>query len=116
MLTLLARAWFWSRIAVVILVAMMLLPPVAGYARQYAFAQALQFVIFAAALPALLALGIPRQVRSPDWPPGLGRDAPAGQARAPRSCWPRSSPPRLPGGCLRRSTRWPGTRPWPSPR
>ena len=72
MLTLLARAWFWSRIAAVILVAMMLLPPVAGYARQYAFAQALQFVIFAAAGPALLALGIPRQVRSPDRPPGRG--------------------------------------------
>ena len=48
----------------------MLLPPAAGYARQYAFAQALQFVIFAVAGPALLVLGTPRRTRSPDRPSG----------------------------------------------
>ena len=51
---------------------MLLLPPAAGYARQYAFAQALQFVIFAVAGPALLVLGIPQPVRSPGRPPGRG--------------------------------------------
>ena len=66
---LLRRARFWSGIAAVILITvMLLLPPAAGYARQYAFAQALQFVIFAAAGPALLVLGIPRS----DRPPGRG--------------------------------------------
>ena len=62
----LARARFWPGIAAVILITMMLLPPAAGYARQYAFAQALQFVIFAVAGPALLVLGAPRRTRSPD--------------------------------------------------
>ena len=60
------RARFWPGIAAVILITMMLLPPAAGYARQYAFAQALQFVIFAVAGPALLVLGTPRRTRSPD--------------------------------------------------
>jgi cytochrome c oxidase assembly factor CtaG len=54
---LLARARFWPGVAAVILITSMLLPPAAGYGRQYAFAQALQFVIFAVAGPALLALG-----------------------------------------------------------
>jgi cytochrome c oxidase assembly factor CtaG len=71
--TLLARARFWPGIAAVILITIMLLPPAAGYARQYAFAQALQFVIFAVVGPALLVLGIPQPVRSPDWPTGRGR-------------------------------------------
>lgn len=60
------RARFWPGIAAVIPITMMLLPPAAGYARQYAFAQALQFVIFAIAGPALLVLGAPRRIRSPD--------------------------------------------------
>ncbi|MGO8891761.1 MAG: hypothetical protein ACLP8X_09360 [Streptosporangiaceae bacterium] len=55
--TLLARARFWPGIAAVILITIVLLPA-AGYARQYAFAQAPQFVIFAVAGPALLVLGI----------------------------------------------------------
>lgn len=63
--TLLARARFWPGIAAVILITIVLLPPAAGYARQYAFAQALQFVIFAVAGPALLALGTPWRTCSP---------------------------------------------------
>ena len=39
---LLARARFWPGIAAVILITITLLPPAAGYARQYVFAQALQ--------------------------------------------------------------------------
>lgn len=55
----LARARFWPGIVAVILITIVLLPPAAGYARQYAFAQALQFVIFAVVGPALLARGRP---------------------------------------------------------
>ena len=69
---LLVRARFWPGIAAVILIVSMLLPPAAGYARQYAFAQALQFVIFAVAGPVLLVLAIPCRTRPPR-PPGAGR-------------------------------------------
>jgi len=70
--TLLARARFWPGIAAVILITIMLLPPAAGYARQYAFVQALQFVTFAVAGPALLALGARQRIRSPARPSGRG--------------------------------------------
>jgi len=70
--TLLARARYWPGIAAVILITSMLLPPVAGYARQYAFAQALQFLIFAVAGPALLVLGTPWRSRPPVRLPGSG--------------------------------------------
>jgi cytochrome c oxidase assembly factor CtaG len=70
--TMLARARSWPGLAAVILIASMLLPPAAGYARQYAFAQALQFVIFAVAGPALLVLAIPWRMR-PLRLPGAGR-------------------------------------------
>jgi len=64
--TLLARARYWPGIATAILITIMLmLPPAAGYARQYAFAQALQFVTFAVAGPALLVLSAPQRIRSP---------------------------------------------------
>jgi len=76
--TLLARARFWPGIAAVILITIVLLPPAAGYARQYASAQALQFVIFAVAGPALLVLGAPWRTRSPDRPSGRG-----GRSRRP---------------------------------
>jgi len=70
---LLARARFWLGLAAVILIAGVLLPPAAGDARQYAFVQALQFVIFAVAGPALLVLAVPwrtRPLRLPGaWPP-----------------------------------------------
>ena len=79
----LARARFWPGIAAVILITMMLLPPAAGYARQYAFAQALQFVIFAVAGPALLVLGTPRR-SAPRTGCRAVADALIGQARAPR--------------------------------
>jgi hypothetical protein len=62
-----ARARFWPGIVAVILIASMLLPPAASDARQYLFVQALQFVIFAVAGPALLV----RPSRSPPaWPGG----------------------------------------------
>jgi len=70
--SLLARARFWLGLAAVILIASMLVPPAADYARQYAFAQALQFVIFAVAGPALLVLAIPWRTRPPR-PPSTGR-------------------------------------------
>lgn len=70
--SLLARARFWLGLAAVILIASMLVPPAADYARQYAFAQALQFVIFAVAGPALLVLAIPWRTRPPR-PPSAGR-------------------------------------------
>jgi cytochrome c oxidase assembly factor CtaG len=70
--TRLVRARFWPGAAAVILIAGMLLPPAAGYARQYAFAQALQFAVFAVAGPALLVLAIPWRTRSPRLP-GAGR-------------------------------------------
>ncbi len=66
------RTRIWPGIAGVILIAGTLLPPAAGYARQYAYAQALQFVIFAVAGPALLALAIPRRAR-PQRLPGDSR-------------------------------------------
>ncbi len=62
---LITRARLWSGIAGVILITSALLPPASSYARQYAFAQALQFAIFAVAGPALLALAIPRRTRPP---------------------------------------------------
>lgn len=63
--TLLARARPWPGIAALILITCALVPPVAGYARQYAFVQALQFVIFAIVGPALLTLGTPWFTRAP---------------------------------------------------
>lgn len=70
-----ARARFWPGIAAVILITSTLLPPAAGYAREYVFAQALQFVTLAVAGPALLALAIPWRAR-PVW---LHRDARPGR-------------------------------------
>ena len=67
-----ARARPWPGIAAFVLIAGMLLPPIAGYARQYAFVQALQFAIFAVAGPALLVLAIPWRARPPR-PPGAGQ-------------------------------------------
>ncbi len=69
---LITRAQLWSGVAAVVLIVGALLPPASGYARHYAFAQALQFVIFAVAGPALLALAIPRRAR-PRRLPGGGR-------------------------------------------
>jgi cytochrome c oxidase assembly factor CtaG len=74
-----ARARFWPGVAAVILIMSVLLPPAAGYARQYAFAQALQFVIFAVAGPALLA--VPWRARAARLLPGGERSGrPAARA------------------------------------
>jgi hypothetical protein len=80
---LLARARFWPGVAAVILITIVLLPRAAGSARQYAFAQALQFVIFAVAGPAWL--GGASSVAN-DRPAASG-SAPADWPRLPRG-WP----------------------------
>jgi cytochrome c oxidase assembly factor CtaG len=72
---LLARVRFWLGVVAATLIASMLLPPAAGYARQYVFVQALQFVILAVAGPALLVLAKPRRARPPRLP-GPGRPRP----------------------------------------
>ncbi len=66
------------------------LPPAATYARQYAFARALQFVIFAVVTPALLVIGWPSRAAradrpapgAPDLPSLIGRAANPGQPAA----------------------------------
>jgi cytochrome c oxidase assembly factor CtaG len=70
--TLPARARYGPGIAAAILITSVLLPPVTAYARQYAYAQALQFLVFAVAGPALLVLGTPWRSRPPAWWPGRG--------------------------------------------
>ena len=62
-----ARTRYGPAIAAAILITSVLPPPVAAYARQYAYAQALQFLIFAVTGPALLVLGIPWRSRPPAW-------------------------------------------------
>jgi cytochrome c oxidase assembly factor CtaG len=57
MLKLAARARPWLAVAAVLLVLAVLLPPAGSYARQYMFVQAVQFLIFAVAAPALLVAG-----------------------------------------------------------
>jgi len=63
MLRLAARARPWLSVAAVLLVLAAMLPPAENYARQYAFVQAVQFVIFAVAAPALLAAAAGRPGR-----------------------------------------------------
>jgi cytochrome c oxidase assembly factor CtaG len=57
LLTVLGRLRPWLALAAAVLVLGVLLPPAGTYARQYAVVQALQFVIFAVAGPALLVIG-----------------------------------------------------------
>jgi cytochrome c oxidase assembly factor CtaG len=59
MLSRLPRGRLWLAGAAVVLVLAFLLPPVGTYARRYVFAESLQFVVFAAAVPPLLVLGAP---------------------------------------------------------
>ena len=59
MLTWLARVRPGLALAAVVVALGTLLPPAGSYARQYAFAGSLQFVIFAVVAPALLVLGAP---------------------------------------------------------
>jgi cytochrome c oxidase assembly factor CtaG len=49
----------WLTLVAAVLTAILLVPPVGTLARQYVFAEALQFVLFATAVPALLVLGAP---------------------------------------------------------
>lgn len=61
---LLTRAMPWLAPAAGAIVLLTTLPPVGSYARQYAYVQAAQFVIFAVAAPALLVIGLtPRSER-----------------------------------------------------
>ncbi len=53
----------WLALVAAAGVAGLLAPPAASYARQYAWFQAVQFVVFAVAAPALLVLGIPGRFR-----------------------------------------------------
>ncbi len=79
---LLDRARPWLAVAAAALILAALLPPAAGYARRYAFAGAVQFVVFAAAGPALLVLGwggLPGRRSLPAWHRPAG---PAGRSRA----------------------------------
>jgi cytochrome c oxidase assembly factor CtaG len=75
----------WLAPAAVVLLLSAALPPAGTYARYYESAQALQFVIFAVAGPALLILSRPRAGsleffwRLPDWAGPRARRAPAGQ-------------------------------------
>jgi cytochrome c oxidase assembly factor CtaG len=55
----LPRGRAWLAVVAVILILACLLPPAGTYARRYVFAESLQFVLFAAAVPALLVLGAP---------------------------------------------------------
>jgi cytochrome c oxidase assembly factor CtaG len=55
----LPRGRSWLAAAAGILILLCLLPPVGTYARRYVFAESLQFVLFATAVPALLVLGAP---------------------------------------------------------
>jgi cytochrome c oxidase assembly factor CtaG len=74
-----ARVRTWLVLAAVVLILGVLLPPVGRYARQYAFVESLQFVVFAVAAPALLVVGAPRGLgglsrrgRGASRSPGLG--------------------------------------------
>jgi cytochrome c oxidase assembly factor CtaG len=72
----------WLAVAGAALILAVLLPPAGGYARRYAFVQAVQFVIFAAAGPALLVLGwrgLPGRRGLPAW------HRPRGTAGRPRA-------------------------------
>jgi cytochrome c oxidase assembly factor CtaG len=77
------RGRAWLAVAAAGLVLVSLVPPAGEYARRFVFAETLQFLVFAAAAPALLVLGAP-------WRP-LGRLV----------AWPRTG--RGPGGPRRGS-------------
>ena len=90
MLTWLARVRPWLALAGVILALGTLLPPTGSYARQYAFAGSLQFVIFAVVAPALLVLGAPWRF--------VGLPRRRGPSRALHVCAAWQVAPRSPAG------------------
>lgn len=96
MRTWLARLRPWLAVTAVVLIAGMLLPPARSYARNYAFVESLQFVIFATVTPALLVLSGP-------WRP-LRPSRRRGHAPGPR--WGAS---RLADRLARSRSRRPGT-------
>jgi cytochrome c oxidase assembly factor CtaG len=53
------RGRSWLAVAAIALALLSLVPPAGSYARQFVFAESLQFVVFAAVVPALLVLGAP---------------------------------------------------------
>ena len=83
----LPRGRVWLAVAAAALILVSLVPPAGGYARRFVFAETLQFLVFAAAAPALLVLGAP-------WRPLRRVVAWAGPGDAPR---------RGPGGPRRHS-------------
>lgn len=79
----LLRGRAWLAVVAAALVLISLVPPGGAYARRFVFAETLQFLVFAAAAPALLVLGAPwrplrrlvawpRLGRRPDRGPGRG--------------------------------------------
>jgi hypothetical protein len=74
----LPRRRSWLAIAAVAVILLSLVPPAGNYARRYVFAESLQFVVFATAVPALLVLGAAWRVL------GLFRPVPAGRSVAGR--------------------------------
>jgi cytochrome c oxidase assembly factor CtaG len=86
----------WLAAGAVILVLICLVPPAGIYARRYVFVESLQFVLFAAAVPALLVLGAPwrmlgfsRSARDGPGAGGPGRAGRAGRAGRRGSGFPR---------------------------
>jgi cytochrome c oxidase assembly factor CtaG len=80
----------WLAVGAVALVLICLVPPAGIYARRYVFAESLQFVLFAVAVPALLVLGAPWRMlglfRSGREGLGAGRPGQAGrEGRADRA-------------------------------
>ena len=59
MLRRLPRGRNWLAVAAVVLAVLSLLPPAGSIARRYVFAESVQFVLFATAVPGLLVLGAP---------------------------------------------------------
>jgi cytochrome c oxidase assembly factor CtaG len=76
-----SRWRLWLAGAAVLVVLAFLLPPAGTYARRYVFAESLQFVVFAAAVPALLVLGAPwRALGASRLVSGAGGEATRGSA------------------------------------
>ena len=88
------RQRHWLALAAVLLAIAMLLPPVIGLARRQAYAEALQFVIFAIVVPALLVTGAPWRLLPPRRAAGTGLADRLARSRSRRPALPRAS------GCL----------------
>jgi cytochrome c oxidase assembly factor CtaG len=85
MRTWLARLRPWLALAGAALIVISVVPPVGGLARRYEFVQALQFVIFACAGPALLVLGAPWRLLGLAARPGSGTARPVDRLARARS-------------------------------